>query len=91
MVRTSGGDLVFFVNGVSQSVAASGIPPKVWAVVDLYGKCAAVTITDTGNSEQVRNICCLLLLRCLLPRLEHNMNYEIVVYSGRGTFFSSVA
>ena len=53
VVRTSGGDLVFFVNGVSQSVAASGIPPKVWAVVDLYGKCAAVTITDTGNSEQV--------------------------------------
>ena len=52
-MRTSGGDLVFFINGVSQSVAASGIPSPVWAVVDLYGKCAAVTITDTGNSEQV--------------------------------------
>ena len=37
---------------VSQSVAASGLPATVWAVVDLYGKCAAVTLTDP-NSDQV--------------------------------------
>merc|ERR1719295_752512 len=56
VVRTSQGDLVFFINGVSQSVAASGIPSKVWAVVDLYGKCAGVTLTNTGNSDQDRRI-----------------------------------
>ena len=38
---------------VSQAVAASGLPSTVWAVVDLYGKCAAVTLTDP-NSDQVR-------------------------------------
>ena len=87
VVRTSNGDLVFYVNGVSlnwndwilsmrnqkiyilcgcyynfhyalytqvsQAVAASGLPGTVWAVVDLYGKCAAVTLTDP-NSDQVR-------------------------------------
>ena len=56
VVRTSQGDLVFFINGVSQSVAAIGIPSKVWAVVDLYGKCAGVTLTNTGNSDQDRRI-----------------------------------
>ena len=42
VVRTAHGDLVFFVNGISQSVAASELPDKVWAVIDLYGKCAQV-------------------------------------------------
>ena len=54
VVRTSQGDLVFFVNGVSQSVAAAGIPQDVWAVVDLYGKCAAVTITDPCSDQERR-------------------------------------
>ena len=42
VLRTSAGELVFYVNGVSQSVAATGLPDKVWAIVDLYGKCAQV-------------------------------------------------
>ena len=33
VVRTAHGDLVFFVNGISQSVAASDLPDKVWAVI----------------------------------------------------------
>ena len=49
--RTSNGDLVFFVNGVSQSIAASGLPERVFAVVDLYGKCATVALMD--NTSQV--------------------------------------
>ena len=43
---------LFLLPKVSQSVAASDLPPTVWAVVDLYGKCAAVTLTDP-NSDQV--------------------------------------
>ena len=39
---------------VSQSIAASGLPPKVWAVVDLYGKCAAVTLTDPNSDQEAR-------------------------------------
>ena len=44
-----------FLFQVSQAVAASGLPSPVWAVVDLYGKCAAVTLTDP-NYDQVFDI-----------------------------------
>jgi len=32
-------------------VAASGLPSRVFAVVDLYGKCAAVSLTDNSAQE----------------------------------------
>ena len=48
---TGQGDLIFFVNGVSQGVAASNLPSRVFAVIDMYGKCAQVTIMD--NTMQV--------------------------------------
>lgn len=51
VVKTAQGDLIFFVNGVSQSVAATQLPPKVFAVVDLYGKCARVSIMDNSVQE----------------------------------------
>ncbi|TRY73920.1 hypothetical protein TCAL_09119 [Tigriopus californicus] len=51
VVKTAQGDLIFFVNGVSQSVAASQLPAKVFAVVDLYGKCARVSIMDNSVQE----------------------------------------
>jgi neuralized-like protein 4 len=41
------GELVFYVNGVSQGVAADDLPTRIFAVVDLYGKCAQVTIVDS--------------------------------------------
>jgi hypothetical protein len=44
------GELVFYVNGVSQGVAADDLPAQVYAVVDLYGKCAQVTIVDSELS-----------------------------------------
>ncbi|PSN34666.1 Neuralized-like protein 4 [Blattella germanica] len=48
VMRTSESELVFYVNGVSQGPAADDLPSQVYAVVDLYGKCAQVT---TVNSE----------------------------------------
>lgn len=54
VIRTTHGDLVFFVNGVSQSVAASGLPDKVWAVIDLYGKCAQVTLMTDNCAQEAR-------------------------------------
>ncbi|XP_075745116.1 neuralized E3 ubiquitin protein ligase 4 isoform X3 [Rhipicephalus microplus] len=50
VMRTSSGELKFFVNGRSQGVAASHIPPHVYAVVDLYGKCAQISIVEDGDS-----------------------------------------
>lgn len=41
--RTLSGELHLWVNGRDCGVAATGIPPGVWAVVDLYGKCTQIT------------------------------------------------
>ena len=49
VMRNSQGELHFHVNGRDQGVAASGLPSPVWAVVDLYGKCAQVSIYDPGS------------------------------------------
>jgi neuralized-like protein 4 len=45
-------ELVFYINGVSQGVAADDLPARVFAVIDLYGKCAQVTIVDSEMPAQ---------------------------------------
>ncbi|XP_068128040.1 neuralized-like protein 4 [Hyperolius riggenbachi] len=42
--RTLSGELHLWVNGRDCGTAATGIPPGVWAVVDLYGKCTQITV-----------------------------------------------
>ncbi|XP_026545834.1 neuralized-like protein 4, partial [Notechis scutatus] len=49
--RTASGELHLWVNGQDCGVAAMGIPPRVWAVVDLYGKCTQITVVP-GNVEE---------------------------------------
>ncbi|XP_036261681.1 neuralized-like protein 4, partial [Molothrus ater] len=55
MMRTGGGDLRYFIDGTDQGVACSGLPPEVYAVVDLYGQCVQVSLTGasgpTDNSQ----------------------------------------
>ncbi|KAG5680605.1 hypothetical protein PVAND_010099 [Polypedilum vanderplanki] len=46
VMRTSKGELVFFINGESQGIAAQDIPRNVFALVNLYGKCGQVTIVN---------------------------------------------
>jgi len=46
------GELVFYINGMSQGVAADDLPARVFAVIDLYGKCAQVTIVDSEMPAQ---------------------------------------
>uniref|UniRef100_A0A182N2Z3 NHR domain-containing protein n=1 Tax=Anopheles dirus TaxID=7168 RepID=A0A182N2Z3_9DIPT len=48
--RTARGELVFYVNGDPQGVAARDIPRQVYALVNLYGKCVQVSIT-TGQQQ----------------------------------------
>lgn len=43
---------MFYVNGMSQGVAADDLPARVFAVIDLYGKCAQVTIVDSEMPAQ---------------------------------------
>ena len=42
MIKT-GGELHYYINGLDQGIAATSVPPPVWAVVDLYGMTVKVT------------------------------------------------
>nr|XP_014096371.1 neuralized-like protein 4 [Bactrocera oleae] len=52
VMRTSSNELVFYVNGEPQGVAARNMPKTLWALVDLYGRCVQVSLcpTDVGGS-----------------------------------------
>ncbi|TKS92863.1 Neuralized-like protein 4 [Collichthys lucidus] len=49
MMRSATGDLHYYINGVDQGVACSGLPPEVYAVIDLYGQCVQVSITSSSG------------------------------------------
>ncbi|XP_041093378.1 neuralized-like protein 4 isoform X2 [Polyodon spathula] len=51
MMRTATGDLHYYINGVDQGVACSGLPAEkeVFAVIDLYGQCVQVAITSSSG------------------------------------------
>ena len=38
------------MNGESQGIAATDLPPLLYAVVDMYGKCAQITLTHPAHS-----------------------------------------
>ncbi|CAH1773995.1 unnamed protein product [Owenia fusiformis] len=51
VMRNNQGSLHFYVNGRDQGQAAANIPSKVYAVIDMYGKCAQVTIVDDSTRD----------------------------------------
>ncbi|ELT95486.1 hypothetical protein CAPTEDRAFT_101277 [Capitella teleta] len=53
VMRSEEGALHFFVNGVDQGVAAHNVPSVLYAVIDMYGKCAQVSILDSASEEHV--------------------------------------
>ena len=55
VMRTTDGTLHFLVNGIDQGPAANGIAAKVYAVIDMYGKCAQVTIVDNTPGTNQEN------------------------------------
>ncbi|CAG9771302.1 unnamed protein product [Ceutorhynchus assimilis] len=57
LMKTSEGDLIFYINGESQGVAAEGLPNTVYALVDLYGKCVQVSITSPTYREHNNDDC----------------------------------
>ncbi|XP_013418958.1 neuralized-like protein 4 [Lingula anatina] len=52
VMKTSNGELHFFVNGQDQGEAVSNLPNKVYAVIDLYGKCAQVSVLDSDSNRE---------------------------------------
>ncbi|XP_066158319.1 neuralized-like protein 4 isoform X2 [Euwallacea fornicatus] len=57
LIKTSEGDLIYYINGESQGVAAEGLPNIVYAIVDLYGKCVQVSITSPTFREHNNDDC----------------------------------
>ena len=53
MLRTADGSLHYTINGEDQGVACESIPPFVYAVVDLYGQCAQVSIVHAPLLQQL--------------------------------------
>ncbi|KFM80539.1 Neuralized-like protein 4, partial [Stegodyphus mimosarum] len=51
VMRTSSGELHFFVNGIDQGVSAHRVTGTIYAVVDMYGKCAQVSIVDREDKK----------------------------------------
>lgn len=88
VMRTSEGELEFYVNGVSQGIAAEDIPNRVFAVVDMYGKCAQVSVIDIetlGESDapcapgsesesEINNDHAMTAITNLVTNLNVNMN-----------------
>ncbi|KAK2511324.1 hypothetical protein Q9233_017065, partial [Columba guinea] len=68
MMRTARGDLRYFINGSDQGVACSGLPPEVYAVVDLYGQCVQVSLTGaTGPVDNSQAPATVTEKPCPLP------------------------
>ena len=51
-MRQSSGSLVYFVNGRELGVAATNLPPLVYAVVDVYGQCSKVRLTSSSLPQE---------------------------------------
>lgn len=54
VMRTSHGELMFYINGEAQGEAATGIPKHVYGLVNLYGKCVQVSLYPP---EEVVSVC----------------------------------
>lgn len=48
VLRTPQDELVFYINGVSQGVAATKMPKTIYPIVNLYGQCVQVTIRSNN-------------------------------------------
>ncbi len=49
MIRQTDGSLHYTINGEDQGVACENIPLNVYAVIDLYGQCAQVSVVHHLN------------------------------------------
>ncbi|XP_069042671.1 neuralized-like protein 4 isoform X2 [Lepisosteus oculatus] len=80
MMRSASGDLHYYINGVDQGVACTGLPPDVYAVIDLYGQCVQVSITSSSgpldNSMSTSNITekSFLIYSPVVPGVAHRLH-----------------
>ncbi|XP_011253372.1 neuralized-like protein 4 [Camponotus floridanus] len=48
--------LHLFINGIDQGVAATDLPPYVFAVIDLYGQCEQVSLAGVNEESTYTNV-----------------------------------
>ncbi|KAL0277171.1 UNVERIFIED_CONTAM: hypothetical protein PYX00_004538 [Menopon gallinae] len=53
VMKTDKGELKFYINGEFQGTAAENIPDRVYAIVDLYGKCAQISIVPSSEQQEM--------------------------------------
>ncbi|KAG6443228.1 hypothetical protein O3G_MSEX002723 [Manduca sexta] len=51
VMKTSKGELMFYINGRCLGIAATDLPSKVFAVIDLYGQCVQVSVVNTNGNR----------------------------------------
>lgn len=51
VMKSSGNELIFYINGVSQGVAAVNLPKNLYCVINLYGRCVKVSICPLDSLE----------------------------------------
>lgn len=70
--------LHLIINGVDQGVAATDLPPYVYAVFDLYGQCEQVCIigntSEPFSSSSVDNTATITSIECIRTKLEDAEN-----------------
>ncbi|EDW40530.1 GL24837 [Drosophila persimilis] len=81
VMRTSSNDLVFYVNGESQGVAAKNMPKPLWALVDLYGRCVQVSLCprDAHGSGELLDSPLQQPLQQVVQNLDVAMNVDVSV------------
>lgn len=90
VLRAAQGELIFFINGESQGVAATDIPKPVWVVVNLYGKCSQVSISRPNYSHTAT----FSYLGAMATEVTHNldipMSVGVSVTAQPGNVFSNI-
>ncbi|CAK1555013.1 unnamed protein product [Leptosia nina] len=74
VMRTSKGELMFYVNGRCLGCAAKDMPPRLFAVIDLYGQCVQVSIMRTNTMRTI--------IENTLDQIEEDPNNDDTVTSG---------
>ncbi|XP_047524615.1 neuralized-like protein 4 isoform X2 [Pieris napi] len=73
VMRTSKDELMFYVNGRCLGIAATEMPPRLFAVIDLYGQCVQVSIMHTN--------CMRTIMENSLDQIEEDPNNDDSIMS----------